>query len=138
MEFKNIERIDPRTCISGKVNQIHRLTANIFRKYLSPFNITSSQLSVLFVLSKTDGLNQKEITTILQIEKSSLNRNLKRLFERKYLTKKDFPIIKISYKGKLILEKLIPEWEKAMEEIRQLLGAKGEQALNVVHAKLQK
>lgn len=138
MKFKNIENTDPQTCISGKVNQIHRQTGNIFRKYLSPFNITSSQLSVLFVLSKHEGLNQKEITTILQIEKSSLNRNLKRLFERKYLSKKEFPIIKISYKGKVVLEKLIPEWEKAMQEIKILLGTEGEQALNVVHAKIQK
>lgn len=137
MEYKNIQNFDPRTCISGKVMRLNRVIANIFRKHLSPFEVTDSQLSLLFVLSKKDGLTQKQLTEILQLEKSSLNRNLKRLLEKDLLTRADFPIIRITNKGKELTNTIIPHWEKAMAEIRTLLGEEGEAALNVVSSKLQ-
>lgn len=137
MEFKNIHNFDPRTCISGKVMRLNRMTANIFRKHISPFGITDSQLSLLFILSKMEGLTQKQITDFLHLEKSSLNRNLKRLLDKELLTRKDFPLIKITNKGKELTNRIIPHWERAMAEIRVLLGEEGEIALNVVASKLK-
>lgn len=52
MEFENLKNFNPSECISGKVMRLNRITANVFRKYLMPFNITDSQLSILFVLTK--------------------------------------------------------------------------------------
>ncbi len=136
MEFENIEFFDPTTCISGKIMRINRITANVFRKYISPFNITNSQLSILFVLTKRKGLTQKQLSEIAQLEKSSLNRNLKRLFVRNYLSRDDFPIIRITGKGKIMINEIIPEWKKAMAEICQLLEEDGETALDLVVTKL--
>jgi len=136
VEFENIHSFNPITCISGKVSRLNRLTANVFRNYLNPFDITSSQLSILFILAKREGLTQKQLSDIAKLEKSSLNRNLKRLFEKNYLSKADFPIIKITYGGKVFVNKIIPEWGKAMKEIRNLLGKDGEAALNIVLKKL--
>ena len=116
--------------------RISRITANVFRKHLSPFNITGSQLSILFVLSKKDGLTQKQLSDFSQLEKSSLNRNLTRLLERNYLTRIDFPIIRITNEGKKIVEEIIPEWKKAMHEIEKILGNTGEEALDIVLNKL--
>jgi len=136
MEFENIQSFDPTTCISNKVLKIGRITAHIFRKYYRPFNITNSQLSILFILTYRGGLTQKRLCEISQLEKSSLNRNLKRLFAKRYLSRRDFPIIEITDNGKAFVNKIIPEWEKAMKEIRQLLGKDGEAALDMTLAKL--
>jgi len=136
MEFENLISFDPSSCLSGKVKGINRATANIFRKFLSPFNITDSQLSILFIFTKLGGLTQNQFSTIAHIEKSSLNRNLKRLFDRGYLSKNDFPIIEITQSGMALVNQIIPEWEKAMAEIRLLLGEDGEAALILVESKL--
>ncbi len=136
MTLENLEGFDPTLCISGKMSRVHRFTANIFRKYLHPFGITNSQLSLLFILSKMDGLTQKELTQISVLEKSSINRNLKRLFDHNLATRKDFPIITITQEGKTFVNKVIPEWEKAMAEIKELLGEEGEKALQLLHSKL--
>lgn len=114
---------------------LNRLTANIFRRYLKPFNITDSQISLLFILSKKGGLNQKQLTGFMQIEKSTLNRNLKRLLERNYLSRANFPIIEITEEGKIFVNNIIPEWEKAMAEIREILNEDGEEALDLVLSK---
>ncbi|PCJ81834.1 MAG: hypothetical protein COA57_13875 [Flavobacteriales bacterium] len=136
MEFENIQSFDLTTCIGSKVMRISRITAKIFRKYLRPFNITGSQLTVLFILAKREGLTQKRLCEIAQLEKSSLNRNLKRLFEKRYLSRKEFPIINITDEGKSLVNTIIPEWEKAMKEIRQILGEDGEDALDMTLTKL--
>lgn len=127
---------NPKDCISGKMMRLNRVTARIFRKYLSPFGITDSQLTLLFILSKLNTLNQKKLSDITRLEKSSLNRNLKRLLDSGLVTKAAFPIIKITPKGKHLVVKILPEWEKAMAEISQLLGDDGKEALDLVAKKL--
>ncbi|XWN35923.1 MAG: MarR family winged helix-turn-helix transcriptional regulator [Balneola sp.] len=133
MSFKNIESFNPSTCISGKVMRLNRITGNIFRKYLSPFGITDSQTSIMFVMSKhEDGLIQNHIATIVQLEKSSLSRNLKRLIDQGYVQKNDSSKIVITHEGKKLIEQVIPEWQKAMDEIRSYIGQDGEEALSTL------
>ena len=136
MKFENITNFNPRECISGKIMRINRLTGNIFRKYLAPFQITDSQLTLLFILTKAGGLTQKQLSDFIFLEKSTLNRNLQRLLEKQYVTRENFPIIEITHEGKCFIEQIIPEWEKAMIEIRTLIGRDGELAINTIHNKL--
>ncbi|MBL4735698.1 MAG: winged helix-turn-helix transcriptional regulator [Flavobacteriales bacterium] len=116
--------------------KISRITAGIFRKHLRPSNITGSQVNILFTLVYRGGLTQKQLCDITKLEKSSMNRNLQRLFERNYLRKENFPVIQLTDHGKALANKIIPAWEKAMEEIRQLLGEDGESALDTTLTKL--
>ena len=136
MELKNLKNFNPSICVSGKMMRLQRVTASIFRKHLNSFDITNSQLSLLFVLTKKDGMTQKQLSDFMMIEKSSLHRNLVRHFEKGHLSRQDFPIIRITEKGKVLVNEIIPEWEKAMLEIRELLGKDGENALNIITSKL--
>ncbi|MEO9485053.1 MAG: MarR family winged helix-turn-helix transcriptional regulator [Ekhidna sp.] len=137
MKFKNIYTVDPTTCLNGKMNRINRLTGNIFRKHLKDFDLTNSQLTILFVMLKRGKVTQKELSHILFMEKSSVNRNLRRLFERGYSSKKDFPLIEITAKGKELLETVIPSWQAAMNEIREVLQQDGEAAVDTILSKLK-
>jgi len=136
-EFPIIDKFDPRQCIAGKLLRCDRIVAKIFRQYLQPFNITNSQVSILFMASKMSPMTQTEIAKKQRLEKSSVSRNMKRLLEHGYLTKENANI-SITYKGKKLLEQIIPEWEKAMKEIKSALQTEGEEALNVVVRQLAK
>ena len=136
MEFNNIEKFDPSTCVAGKVMRIKRITANVFRKHLAPFNITDSQLTIMFVMSKRRRTSQKELGDLIFLEKSSLSRNLNRLIERKLLDKSEFPKLEITTDGLYFVENIIPIWEKAMQEIREKIGEDGEASLNLVYDQL--
>lgn len=137
MIFEHLNSIDPTTCLNGKMNRINRLTGNIFRKHLKGFDLTSSQLTMLFVLFKSEGTTQKGLTDILFMEKSSVNRNLRRLFEKGYATKNNFPLIELTNDGKILLEKVVPHWQAAMKEIRNALQQDGEDAVNTILSKLK-
>lgn len=137
MELKHLNSIDPTTCLNGKMNRINRLTGNIFRKHLKGFDITNSQLTMLFVLFKCGECTQKELTDILFMEKSSVNRNLKRLLDKKLITKDNFPHIAITEAGKRLLETVVPSWQAAMKEIREALQQDGEAAVDTLLTKLK-
>ncbi len=134
--YTNIESFDPRECLSGQISRIHRLSANIFRKHIAPFNVTNSQLTLLFILSKHTALTQKQLSTIAKLEKSSLNRNIKRLIDKNYVSKRAFPLIQITNDGKKMVNTIIPEWEKAMSEIREVIGKDGESSIHKIHQNL--
>jgi len=138
VELQDSDSFDPKECISGKMMRLNRVTANIFRKYLSPFGITDSQLTILFILSKKSGLNQKQLSDLTVLEKSTLNRNLNRLIGSELVSKADFPLIKITIKGKTLVNAILPEWKKAMNEIERMLESDGKNALDTLIKKLLK
>jgi len=113
------------------------MIANLFRKHLKPYNITNSQLSILFVISKGVKVSQKKISDYLHLEKSTVNRNLDRLFEKKYIFYKKDAFLNLTPKGKAFLNKTIPRWEAAMEEVEALLHENGVDALNLVMDQLK-
>ena len=131
------ENFNPSVCISNKVRQLNRVIANIYRKYLSPFQITDSQLTILFVLTKKGKLPQKDICRGLLLEKSSLNRNLNRLVDRGLISKADFPLVQITDPGIELVNAIIPEWEKALKETEQLLHNDGVLAIDLLTQKIQ-
>ncbi|MEL6922476.1 MAG: MarR family winged helix-turn-helix transcriptional regulator [Bacteroidota bacterium] len=134
--FPNIERLDARSCISSKMRKCHRVVAEVFRKYLMPFDITSSQLSILFVVAKVEGVTQSQLAAWLILEKSTVSRNMKRLLSRKLIQKESNQQLQLTHGGKMLLEQIIPEWEKAMAEIKLRLKDEGETALNILTAQL--
>lgn len=138
MEHCDIENFDPSACISGKIMRISRVISSIFRKHLQPYNITGSQVSLLFMLSRKKEISQKELASLAKLEKSSLNRNLTRLVEKGFINKEQLPTVKLTESGKEFIQTLIPVWSEAMKETREILNQDGEDALNLLVNKLLK
>jgi len=137
MKLKNKKDFDPSICVSNNVKQLNRAIANIYRNHFSPFNLTDSQVTILFVLTKKGALTQKDMCLTLLLEKSSLNRNLNRLFERELISRKDFPFIKLTGIGVKLVERIIPAWEKAMAETKTLLDKDGMAAVELLNNKIK-
>lgn len=134
--YERIESFNPSECLSGSISRIHRLTAAIFRKHIAPFGVTNSQLTLLFILSKHSTLNQMQLSTIAKLEKSSLHRNIKRLVANNYVSKIAFPLFQLTDDGKKLVNAIIPEWERAMTEIREIIGKEGELSIHKIHQNL--
>ncbi len=137
-KYPNIEKSNPSTCISGKMMKCNRIVANVFRKHLKPFAITDSQLSILFVVTKGKAVNQKRISEILFLEKSTVNRNITRLIDSQYIAFDSNLFLHTTEKGKQFLEKILPHWDMAMKEIHDILGKEGTEAVALIAHKLTK
>tara|TARA_B110000046_G_scaffold171714_2_gene192850 strand:- start:201 stop:491 length:291 start_codon:yes stop_codon:yes gene_type:complete len=89
-------------------------------------------MSILFILAKKGGATQQELATQLYLEKSTISRNMKRLFDGTLIVKKSSKKIEITDAGKAFLEAVIPAWDKAMEESKALLTERGDEALTIL------
>ncbi len=135
-KFPLLEQCNPKNCIVSKTMKINRLMNQLFRKHLSEVGITLSQLSMMFLISKRSYIPQNEIGDILFLEKSTVSRNLNRLVQEKYIVKKKNKMIHVTVKGKKLIERVIPKWEQAMDEARDKITYRGEEALQLVLNKL--
>jgi len=113
------------SCIGSRVRSISRKVDSIYRKHLAGSGITENQLSISMALFKTGKVEQKVIGNILNLEKSSLSRNLIRLIDLGYVVKSgaiNRPVIELTEKGRRMVKELTPNWENAMDELRNVLS----------------
>jgi DNA-binding MarR family transcriptional regulator len=130
--YPNLENCNPRECIARKILKSSRIITSIFRKHLLPFQITYSQTSILFIVAKKGVVTQSFLAEALYLEKSTVSRNMRRLFQQEYLLKETTKNIIITEKGKTLLEDIVPAWNEAMAEARNILKDEGETALNTI------
>ena len=67
------------TCLATRVRQLSRIITRVYDDAMRPLGITASQYTLLAQLASRDGITAVEIGHELDIEKSTLSRNLKRL-----------------------------------------------------------
>ena len=73
-------------CISTRVRQLSRIITRVYDDAMRPLGITASQFTLLTQLAQQDGITAVEIGHALDIEKSTLSRNLKRLLALGHIT----------------------------------------------------
>ncbi|TAI49433.1 MarR family winged helix-turn-helix transcriptional regulator [Flagellimonas allohymeniacidonis] len=112
-------------CIGSRLRSASRKIDAIYRQHLSHSGVTANQLSIMMALYKTGETEQNEIARFLNLEKSSLSRNLVRLLDSNYVKKHgpvNRPIISLTKQGKRKVDDLAPHWEKAMDKIHKVLN----------------
>jgi DNA-binding MarR family transcriptional regulator len=66
-------------CIAMRVRRMSRIITRVYDDALRPLGLTASQFTLLTSLALQDGVTASEVGYDLDIEKSTLSRNLKRL-----------------------------------------------------------
>lgn len=134
--MKDLELFNPSICIARKIQKSNRIINNIFRNHLKHLDLSNSQVSILFVLSKKRTISQKDLSEFLALEKSTVNRNIKRLVTQGYLEIISHKKVSITDAGLAMVLKTIPFWEEAMSEIETILKKEGLDSLNLILNKL--
>ena len=94
---------------------------------LRPLGITASQFTLLTQLAQQDGITAVEIGHSLDIEKSTLSRNLKRLLALGHLTM-DPPAgrrgrgLHLTPKGEAVIKQAFPVWMDAQSQDGRIMG----------------
>lgn len=120
-------KYDFQLCIGSRLRRLSRIADGYFRSKLSDFSITENQMTILFVLSKMEKVEQGRIGQELVLERSTVSRNIKLLEKQNYVKRtSDYrPEIELSKKGNELVQNLIPLWEEAMDELISKLGEDG-------------
>jgi DNA-binding MarR family transcriptional regulator len=130
-------------CISTRVRQLSRIVTRVYDDALRPLGITASQFTLLTQLAQQDGITAVEIGHSLDIEKSTLSRNLKRLLALGHITM-DPPAgrrgrgLHLTPKGEAIIQKAFPVWRDAQSKTIRIMGPESRGTLDDLLAQAEK
>ena len=117
-------------CIAIRVRFVNRVITGLYERALKPFDIKTSQMATLVLLSVRGESSPADVGRILQMEKSTVSRNVARMKKKGWVevTNQDdgvSQVIKVTPEGRKLLAALHVEWAKAQKAALKLLGKKG-------------
>src|SRR5262249_19336873 len=114
-------------CIATRVRQLSRIITRVYDDAMRPLGITASQFTLLTQLAQQDGITAVEIGFTLDIEKSTLSRNLKRLLALNLIVV-DPPAgrrgrgLHLTPKGQAVIKDAYPVWLSAQQRAMTVMG----------------
>ena len=122
------EDVIARECLAGRLRMLNRVVTNIYDDALRPLGVKASQLGILVVAAKFGLARPADVCDRLQLDTSTLSRNVERMKVNGWLEVvadddgRAQPF-RLTAKGRKLLERAKPAWEKAQKKVKKLIGA---------------
>lgn len=125
-------------CLGRRIRILSRIVDAKFRLMLKEYNVSESQLSIMFFMYMKKNVEQGIIGKAMRLERSSVSRNIDLLVKKGFIEKStDYhPMLSITPKGIQIVEELKPKWDAIMDEIVGQIGEEGYNAVSQLESKL--
>ncbi len=119
-----------KTCIAVRLRLLNRVVTNFYDDALRPLGLKVSQLNILIVTARLGLARPAQVCDILQLDASTLSRNVKPLQAHGWLevvpeADARAQPFRLTPQGKRLIEKAVPAWEKAQRRATELLGSEG-------------
>jgi DNA-binding MarR family transcriptional regulator len=118
-------------CLMGRVRILSRVLTGLYDEELRPFGIKGSQLNLLVVIAKQGPIRRIDIGSLMQLEPSTLTRNLQVMLKNRWVDEVDdgqdargLPLVATAT-GRSLLERVGPAWQRAQQQAHRLLGTDG-------------
>ena len=114
-------------CLGGCVRKLSRMVSAIYDSALASAGLKTSQFSVLISVANRKQATPAELTKHLQMNESTLSRNVARLCARGWLrlvqdADRRSHLIEVTDKGQALIRKCLPAWKKAQTDVSRRLG----------------
>ena len=122
-------------CIATRLRLATRVITAVYDDALRPFGLTVSQMALLALAADRGTIRQADVSTLLQLDDSTLSRNLNRMRTNGWLEKvveADARVHthRLTAAGKALLEQVMPAWRQAQRRASELLGESAVKALH--------
>jgi DNA-binding MarR family transcriptional regulator len=131
-----------QSCIAVRLRLLNRAVTNLYDDALRPLGLKVSQLNVLVVTARLGLARPALVCDILQLDPSTLSRNVKPLQAHGWLQvvpdedARAQPF-RLTPQGRRLVEKAVPAWEAAQRQATELLGGAGIALLDKAAKKLR-
>ena len=132
-----------RNCIAVRLRLLNRVVTKIYDGALRPLGLKASQLNILVVKAKLGLARPVRVCEILQLDTSTLSRNVERMRARGWLEvvpdedARAQPF-RLTSQGQRLIESAVPAWEKAQRQAEELLAEEGMALLDRAAQRLRK
>jgi DNA-binding MarR family transcriptional regulator len=106
---------------------LNRVITNIYDDVLRPLDLKVSQMNILVAAAKMGTARPIEVCEHLHLDVSTLSRNVERMKARGWLEVvpdedgRSQPF-RLSAPGRKLLERAIPAWSEAQQQVKKVLG----------------
>jgi DNA-binding MarR family transcriptional regulator len=125
-EYERVARLSS-TCICNNLRRAARLVTNYYDKLLEPAGLRVSQATVLVVLYLGGVQTINEMAEKLELDRTTLTRNLKPLAQQGFLTivpgsDQRTRVVDLTPEGEAALLKVLPLWEQTQSYMVEGIG----------------
>lgn len=119
-----------RDCIAVRLRLLNRRVTNLYDDALRPIGLKVSQLNIMVVAAKLGLARPTDVCEMLQLDTSTLSRNVDRMRARGWLEivpgedARTQPF-RLTAQGMKLLGRARPAWELAQKQAGELLGQEG-------------
>jgi DNA-binding MarR family transcriptional regulator len=130
-----------QTCIAVRLRLLNRVVSSCYDTALRPLGLKVSQLNILVATAKLGLARPARVCEILQLDASTLSRNVERMRARGWLAAvpdqdaRAQPF-RLTLEGRRLLEQAVPAWKKGQRQAALLLGDEFTRALDNATGKL--
>ena len=123
-----------RDCVATRLRMANRVVTKVYDDALRPHGLKVTQMAMLVVAEDRGLIRQSEVGAELQLDDSTLSRNLERMRANSWLEEVPGDDARVhSYRltgaGRALLQRAIPAWRGAQKQTKGLLGDAGVRAL---------
>lgn len=139
----NFDRINPSECINAKLRRLHRLINTAYQAKINEFGLRGSMLSILFIIGKKPGINQKNVANALVLDQSTMSRDLKKLVKQGWVEIRKgedsrYSELFLTNDGYQLLEEITPIWEALHQKVEGILGSFNIQQIDTITIAIKK
>lgn len=122
-------------CVAVRLRMLNRVVTNIYDDALRPLDLKVSQMNILVAAAKMGTAQPIEVCEHLHLDVSTLSRNVERMKVRGWLEVvqgedgRSQPF-RLTPQGRKLLEKAIPAWGEAQQQVKKVLGDEIVEQLN--------
>lgn len=114
-------------CLALRVRRLGRTVTRIFDEALRAHGLGTAQLNMLVAITRAGPVRPFELARLLDLEKSTVTRNLARMLAHGWVRKRPDPEgnafrVEVQPAGRALLERAFPAWEAAQERARRQVG----------------
>jgi DNA-binding MarR family transcriptional regulator len=123
-----------RHCVAVRLRLLNRVVTNMYDEALRPLGLKASQLNILVATAKLGVARPGRVCEILQLDASTLSRNVERMRKRGWLevvpeADARAQPFRLTARGRRLIEQAMPAWEAGQRKALGLLGPAGFAAL---------
>lgn len=115
-------------CLLSATRRLGRIITAIYEDELRPFHVRASQFNLLVVVAKAGLVRRTDVGRYADIDPSTLTRNLAVMLSNGWIEEviagddgRGNPI-RITAKGRRLIESVAPGWRRAQQRAMKLLG----------------
>jgi DNA-binding MarR family transcriptional regulator len=130
-------------CVAVRLRMLNRVITNIYDDALRPLGLKVSQMNILVAAAKMGTARPAEVCEHLHLDVSTLSRNVERIRARGWLEVvpdedgRSQPF-RLTPQGRKLLEKAIPAWSEAQQQVKKVLGGGFVEQLNQAMKRVSK